>query len=341
MADADLVLIDGSSYLYRAFHALPNLNNSAGTLTMYRESADFLSAVAAVSNMRRVLTGLDRPEEVELLAVSHEFFDVFLDLEMQRFTLIDLAGRLAVERVREDAANHVHRLSSFPLAEQLAEHRAVVVGLAVQVVSAAEAREEQGPGRSRQQVASQTRASRGVDHGVVGARQLQRLDRALEVVAERGLRRTGVDGGPCPIDDVQIEFVAARPHHHPPGISIARGVEGQYGALAAELTKMGVNAMGYHRAASRADVREDVVRQIAEERGADAILFVTGSLVSAEREVTDSRTDVQAQVKGGGLVDFFRYDYEEAKTPAKTTRRRPSRRSPSPRASRSAPAAGC
>lgn len=89
-------------------------------------------------------------------------------------------------------------------------------------------------------------------------------------------------------------------------------------ALAARLTDMGVNAIGYHRAASRADVKEDVVRQIAEERGADAILFVTGSLVSAQREVTASRTDVQAQVKGGGLVDFFRYDYEEAKTPAKT-----------------------
>lgn len=89
-------------------------------------------------------------------------------------------------------------------------------------------------------------------------------------------------------------------------------------ALAAELTDMGVNAIGYHRAASRADVKEEVVRQIAAEQGVDAILFVTGSLVSAQREVTDSRTDVQAQVKGGGLVDFFRYDYKEAKTPAKT-----------------------
>ena len=33
MPDADLVLIDGSSYLYRAFHALPNLSNSAGEPT--------------------------------------------------------------------------------------------------------------------------------------------------------------------------------------------------------------------------------------------------------------------------------------------------------------------
>jgi DNA polymerase-1 len=33
MADANLVLIDGSSYLYRAYHALPKLSNSAGEPT--------------------------------------------------------------------------------------------------------------------------------------------------------------------------------------------------------------------------------------------------------------------------------------------------------------------
>ena len=33
MTDADLVLIDGSSYLYRAYHALPKLTNSAGEPT--------------------------------------------------------------------------------------------------------------------------------------------------------------------------------------------------------------------------------------------------------------------------------------------------------------------
>jgi len=33
MADADLVLIDGSSYLYRAYHALPKLSNAAGEPT--------------------------------------------------------------------------------------------------------------------------------------------------------------------------------------------------------------------------------------------------------------------------------------------------------------------
>ena len=112
----------------------------------------------------------------------------------------------------------------------------------------------------------------------------------------------------APYSDILIVAIAERG-------ATARQFEEE---LVAELTDMGVNAIGYHRAASRADVQEEVVRQIAEEQGADAIVFVTGSLVGAQREVTDSRTDIQAQVKGGGLVDFFRYDYEEAKTPAKT-----------------------
>ena len=81
--------------------------------------------------------------------------------------------------------------------------------------------------------------------------------------------------------------------------------------LAKDLTNKHTYAFGYHRAASRADVKEDVVRSIAELQNADAILVVTARLVNAEREVTKERTDVQAEVKGGGLVDFFRYDYKE------------------------------
>lgn len=91
--------------------------------------------------------------------------------------------------------------------------------------------------------------------------------------------------------------------------------------LTAELKRMGVKAIGYHRAASRADIQEEIVRQLAAEHGADAVLFVTGTLVAAQREVTDSRTDLQPQVKGGTLVDFFRYDYKEARIPAKTSYR--------------------
>jgi hypothetical protein len=85
--------------------------------------------------------------------------------------------------------------------------------------------------------------------------------------------------------------------------------------LAKELSNDRTYAFGYHRAASRADVREEVVRSIAEQQNADAILVVTARLVNAEREATRERTDVQAQVKGGGLVDFFRYDYKEYTSP--------------------------
>ena len=84
--------------------------------------------------------------------------------------------------------------------------------------------------------------------------------------------------------------------------------------LAKELTNNHTYAFGYHRAASRADVKEEVVRSIAEMQEADAILVVTARLVNAERQVSKERTDVEANVKGGGLVDFFRYDYKEYTT---------------------------
>ena len=85
--------------------------------------------------------------------------------------------------------------------------------------------------------------------------------------------------------------------------------------LAKELSNDETYAFGYHRAASRADVKEDVVRSIAELQNADAILVVTSRLVNAEREVTKEHTDVEAEVRGGGLVDFFRYDYKEYTAP--------------------------
>jgi DNA polymerase-1 len=49
MADTDLVLIDGSSYLYRAYHALPKLSNSAG------EPTGALHGVLNMINYRRGL----------------------------------------------------------------------------------------------------------------------------------------------------------------------------------------------------------------------------------------------------------------------------------------------
>ncbi|MCH8865664.1 MAG: DNA polymerase I [Proteobacteria bacterium] len=57
MSGADLILIDGSSYLYRAFHALPNLTNSKGEPT---------GALHGVLNM---INKLVRDEAAEYVAV--------------------------------------------------------------------------------------------------------------------------------------------------------------------------------------------------------------------------------------------------------------------------------
>ncbi|HSG49020.1 MAG TPA: ABC transporter permease [Longimicrobiales bacterium] len=55
---------------------LPDLTNSPGTLALYRENAEFLSVVAGVDGEQRVLTGLDRPDQVEILSATPEIFQV-------------------------------------------------------------------------------------------------------------------------------------------------------------------------------------------------------------------------------------------------------------------------
>ena len=88
--------------------------------------------------------------------------------------------------------------------------------------------------------------------------------------------------------------------------------------LAIELSNRRTHAFGYRKAAQRADVQEEVVRQVAEENEADAIIFVTAKLVDAQKFVTEEHTDIQAEAMGGRLVDFFRYDYSEYTVPATT-----------------------
>ena len=53
-----LVLVDGSSYLYRAFHALPSLTNSKGKPT---------GAVYGVINMLRRLLKDYQPEQIAVV----------------------------------------------------------------------------------------------------------------------------------------------------------------------------------------------------------------------------------------------------------------------------------
>jgi predicted permease len=56
---------------------LPELNNSPGTLALYREEADWFESITGMSGGNFVLTADDRTEEVEFLLAHPEMFEVF------------------------------------------------------------------------------------------------------------------------------------------------------------------------------------------------------------------------------------------------------------------------
>lgn len=91
--------------------------------------------------------------------------------------------------------------------------------------------------------------------------------------------------------------------------------------LVSELSNKRTYAFGYRRAASRADVKQEVVEDLLQAQGADAVIFVTARFTSVSSEDRGERVDVESQVRGGGLVDFFRYDYKEYTRPPDSTMR--------------------
>lgn len=91
--------------------------------------------------------------------------------------------------------------------------------------------------------------------------------------------------------------------------------------LVKELTNKRTYAFGYRRAASRADVKQEVVEELLQAQGADAVIVVAARLTSVSTEKQGERVDVESQVRGGGLAGFFRYDYEELTKPPDSTMR--------------------
>ena len=69
-----LYLVDGSSYIYRAFHALPNLTNSSGEPT---------GALLCVANMLRRLLNEEQPENIAVVfdakgpTFRHEMYELY------------------------------------------------------------------------------------------------------------------------------------------------------------------------------------------------------------------------------------------------------------------------
>jgi hypothetical protein len=87
------------------------------------------------------------------------------------------------------------------------------------------------------------------------------------------------------------------------------------------ISNRNTQAFGYRRAASRADVKQDVVAELIQRKEADAVIVVAARFKSVIAEEQDERVDVESQVRGGGLVDFFRYDYQELTKPPDSTMR--------------------
>jgi len=84
--------------------------------------------------------------------------------------------------------------------------------------------------------------------------------------------------------------------------------------LVEELANYDTRARAYHRVVKTTEVTEDSVRDAANEIGADAVLMVTVDNVDTEIKVGRERTDIKESTPQGGLVDFFRRDYEEIKS---------------------------
>jgi hypothetical protein len=91
--------------------------------------------------------------------------------------------------------------------------------------------------------------------------------------------------------------------------------------LVKALSNRSTTAFGYRRAASRADVKEEVVTELVRTKEADAVIFVAARFGNIISEEQGERVDVEAQVRGGGLVDFFRYDYQDLTKPPDATMR--------------------
>jgi len=91
--------------------------------------------------------------------------------------------------------------------------------------------------------------------------------------------------------------------------------------LAKELGNKRTYVFGYRRAASRADVKQEVIEELLLAQQADAVIFVAARLTSVNTEKRGERVDVESQVRGGGLAGFFRYDYEEYLKPPDSTMR--------------------
>jgi len=86
--------------------------------------------------------------------------------------------------------------------------------------------------------------------------------------------------------------------------------------LILELASMTVEAHSFVKESSSTEATEDAVLEIVNEKNIDGVIVVSLKFEGAEIMTRDERVDLDADVRGGSLLDYFRYDYREITRPS-------------------------
>lgn len=86
--------------------------------------------------------------------------------------------------------------------------------------------------------------------------------------------------------------------------------------LTRELRARKIEAHSFVRSSSSTEPSEEAIAELIADKGIDAVIVVSAKFEGVELTRHDEQVDVQADVRGGGLLDYFRYDYKETTSPA-------------------------
>lgn len=84
------------------------------------------------------------------------------------------------------------------------------------------------------------------------------------------------------------------------------------------LRERGVQTVSFVRASSATRPSEEAVYALVQEKNVDGVIVMTTRFVGGQVQKRDEQVDmnVQRSVRGGGLLDYFRYNYREDARPS-------------------------
>jgi len=83
-----------------------------------------------------------------------------------------------------------------------------------------------------------------------------------------------------------------------------------------ELASMKVEVHSFVKESPSTTATEDAISELVNENDIDGVIVVSTKYEGVEIKTRDERVDVDAAVRGGNLMDYFRYDYEETTQPS-------------------------